>query len=73
MREIAASNIIEATALARLERANRHKTVPSIERSEHKPGDLVDIWYDPSHKEQQGWRGPAQVALIQESDGVVAV
>ena len=73
MREIAATAIIEVTALARLQRADRHKTVAAIGLAEHTVGDLVDIWYEPSTKDVSGWRGPAQIATINDSDGNITV
>lgn len=72
-REIAAAQIIEATALSRLQMANIHKTVAAVERSEHAPNDLVDIWYEPSNKEFSGWRGPAQVVTINDREGNMSV
>ena len=72
IREIVAANIIQVAALKRLERANNHKMVAALERKEFEIRDLVDIWYD-SKKDTVGWRGPAQIALIQESDGQVTV
>ena len=32
-------------------------------------GDLVDIWYEPAHKEAKGWRGPAKIASINFETG----
>ena len=45
----------------------------SIERSEHQPGDLVDIWYDPPNKDTPGWRGLAQVSFVQVDEGNLTV
>ena len=73
VREIAASQIIETTAISRLQRADRHKTVAAQERSEYTVGQLVDIWYEPSHKDATGWRGPAQIASLNEGEGNITV
>ena len=48
VRELSASAIIEATAQHRLERADRHNTHSALERSAYEPGQLVDIWYEPT-------------------------
>lgn len=61
MREVATVAAIEATAEARLARGDYHKPIPAQERAEHRPGDLVDIWYDPPNNDTPGWRGPASV------------
>ena len=73
IREIAAGNIIEATARSRMERADRHNTRPAVERQEYKVGDLVDLWYEPPSKDTSGWRGPGKVHSLQPSEGVVTV
>ena len=43
VREVAAGNIIEATAKARLERTDRHKTRPALELQDYMADDKVDI------------------------------
>ena len=73
IREIAAGNIIEATACARMDRADRYNTRPAIERQEYKVGDLVDLWYEPLNKDKSGWRGPGKVHSLQPNEGVVTV
>ena len=45
VREIVAIAITEATAKQRLQRGAKGNQVGAIERAEHHPGDLVDIWY----------------------------
>ena len=57
----------------RLQRGDKRNQVASIERSEHQPGDLVDIWYDPPNKDTPGWRGPAQISSVQIDEGNVTV
>ena len=73
VREIAAATIIEVTALSRLQRADRHKTVAALERSGFQVGGLVDIWYEPTTKDVSGWKGPAQIATINHDEGNVTV
>ena len=73
VREIAAATIIEVTALSRLQRADRHKTVAALERSGYQVGGLVDIWYEPTTKDVSGWKGPAQIATINNDEGNVTV
>ena len=62
LRELAAQNIIEASAQQRLKRADKHNTRPALEKFAYKPGDLVDIWFEPQTKDHRGWRGPATVS-----------
>lgn len=54
IREIIATSIVEAIAKMRLARDDKRNQVASVERSEHLPGDLVDIWYGPRIKTFQG-------------------
>lgn len=51
VREINAVAILDAAARHRLQRGDKHQQVVTTERAEHRPGDLVDIWYDPPHTE----------------------
>ena len=55
----------------RVSRSDKRNQVASIERSEHLPGDLVDIWYDPLNKDIPGWRGPAQISPVNTDEGNV--
>ena len=73
VREIAACNIIQATAISRLQRAHTHKTVSSLERFENQPGDLVDIWYEPTRNDHGGGRGPAEIKTINEDEAHITV
>ena len=73
VREVAAMNIVEATARQRMARADRHNTRPAIQRMQYKPRDLVDVWFEPSTKDQKGWRGPAEILSINADDGNVTV
>ena len=69
VREVAAINIIEATAKARLERANSTNTRPALELADYKPKDRIDIWMEPANKDIRGWRGPAEVLSVHPEDG----
>ena len=73
VREVAAVNIIESLAVARLDRASRSKTRGAIELSQHSVGDLVDIWFEPANKDQKGWRGPAEIRSINADEGNFSV
>lgn len=73
VREIAAVAINEATAKQRLDRGDKRNQFAAIRRSEHQAGDLVDIWYDPPNEDAPGWRGPAQIAVVNEHEGDVIV
>ena len=73
VREIVAVAIIEATIEVRLQRSDKHNQVVALERAEHRFGDLVDIWCDPPNNDILGWRGFAQIANVQFSDGNVTV
>ena len=73
VREIAAMNIIEATARARLERADKHNTRPAAERLEFEPGDLADVWFEPLNKDQRGWRSPGEVLSVNAAEGNLSV
>ena len=73
VREVAAINIIEATAHQRLERVDRSNTRPAMELQEFKESDLVDIWFEPLNKDQKGWRGPAEILSINSKDGNYSV
>ena len=59
---IAAADLIEAPAIAKLERANKRKTIAAAERNELTTGDLLDIWYELAIADATGWRGQAQIA-----------
>ena len=73
LREMAVIAITEAHSQDRLARAGRHQTTPTLTPASYTPGALVDIWYDPIHKDSSGWRGPAEVQVVQDSHGVITV
>ena len=47
--------------------------IAAQQRLEHKPGDLVDIWYDQLNEDTFGWRRPAQVATVNDDEGNLTV
>lgn len=65
--------MIEATAQQRLSRAANHNTRPALEQFKYKPGDMVDIWFEPATKDHRGWRGPATVSSVSAEEGHVTV
>ena len=74
LRSIAISSMVEATALAKAQRADRSKTRVSGELLELAPGDLVEFFRPPTTKDQTGWMGPAVVADVTPiPQGIVAV
>ena len=73
VREVAAQNMIEYVAKQRIERANRGKTQAPLELQAYEPGQQVDVWYDPSTKDTQGWRGPASVTSVNLDNSNVSV
>ena len=73
VREVAAINIIEATAEARLERVDRYNTRGAMELQDLKPSDIVDIWFEPSTKDMVGWRGPAEILSMNLAEGNYSV
>ena len=60
IREAALQAMIQATSLARLNRAARTRTSPDSTR-EFSVGDLVDVFRKPSSKDASGWSGPYRV------------
>ena len=72
-RELATVNIIEAAAAARADRAERTKTRGAVELRDWKVGEAVDIWFDPTNKDQPGWRGPATITGIHPEEGNLSV
>ena len=73
VREIAAMNIIEATARVRLVRADKHSIRPAAELLQFSPGELCDIWFEFLNKHQSGWRGPSEVLSVNAAEGNVSV
>ena len=69
VRELAATNIIEAISLARVDRASKHQTRPDVRIEAYQPKELVDIWFEPTTKDTKGWRGPAEVVQVHPEDG----
>eukprot|EP00973_Karenia_brevis_P022294 3067660-Karenia_brevis.AAC.1 len=57
----------------RVQRAAKSKTRQATEIQELERGSLVDIWFEPTTKDQPGWRGPAGVASVNAQEGNVSV
>ena len=74
LRQIAINSMIEATALAKAQRAEVSKTRMAGELLDLKPGDQVEFHRPPSTKDQSGWHGPATVAdTTAITQGIIAV
>ena len=58
VREVAVQRMVEATAVARMRRAGRTKTTTPGQERDFKPGELVDVYRQPSAKDDSGWHGP---------------
>lgn len=52
---------------------DKRNQVAAQERSEHQPGDLVDIWYDFPNGDAPGWGGPAQIVSANDGGGDITV
>ena len=72
-REIAIAKIIEHTAQDRMQRAEHHRSRPALELEKITAGQQVDIWFEPSHKDLAGWRGPATVLSVQADENAITV
>ena len=70
VREAALQAMIQATSLARINRAAHTRTSPDSTR-EFKEGDLVDVFRKPPSKDASGWSGPYRVT--KSSPGQVQV
>ena len=73
VREIALQSMIEATAKARTQRADRHNTRASLQRMDYERDALVDIWFEPKEKEIKGWKGPAKVMSVMHENDTITV
>ena len=74
LRMIAVQSMIEATARAKAQRAERSNTRVSGELLDLKVGDLVEFYRPPNNKDISGWMGPAIVADVTPlSQGIIAV
>ena len=71
IRQVSLQKMIEATALAKINRALNSKTSASGEQLDFKPGELVDHYSTPSQKDISGWRGPAKVIRTLDKAGIV--
>ena len=72
IREIALQRMIEATSIARVNRALRTRTVNSGE-GRYRVSDLVEVHRPPSSKDDSGWFGPATVTDVNPAKGQITV
>ena len=68
VREVAVQSMVQATAQQRATLALKSKARLSIEELELKTGDLVEFWRTPSHKDTPGWKGPARVTDLSQTE-----
>ncbi len=61
LREIALTSMIQATAMARLQRAEASKSRMAGELKALEVGGLCEFYRQPITKDSSGWRGPATV------------
>ena len=64
---------VRCTAKDRLDRAHRTNIRGAMQLGEYKPQEKVDIWFEPTTKDQCGWRGPAEVLSANTSEGNYSV
>jgi len=64
LRGIALQQIVEANAIAKLNRASKAHARITGEQLELKVGDLIEFYRPPGTKDVSGWRGPARVCDV---------
>jgi hypothetical protein len=72
-REVALQKIVETTAIARVNRAERTRTSAAGEAYDYHPGDLVDYHRPATQKDVSAWHGPARVIKNLPDQGQVEV
>ena len=72
IRHAALQAMIQATSLARLNRAAHTRTSPDSTR-EYQAEDLVDVYRKPTSKDASGWAGPYRVVRSEPGQVVVKV
>ena len=74
VRGVVAVAVIGAIAKQRLVRGDERSQAVAMDRSEHTPGDLVDVWYEAFLiKTSLGWRGLAQIAAANGGERHISV
>ena len=74
LRELAVQSMVDATAKARMQRADKSKTRPAGELQGLAVGDLVEFYRPPPTKDVSGWHGPATVTdLLALDHGIVGI
>ena len=71
LREVALQRIIEATAIARINRAMKTAVRPSAQALDYQPDELVEFWRQQSTKDVSCWMGPAKVIKALPQQGQV--
>ena len=71
--EVSAGSILESIATARINRTDNTKTRPPGGSMNWEPGQSVDVWFEPRHKEETGWHGPAKVLSVDREKANVTV
>eukprot|EP00959_Pyramimonas_sp_CCMP1952_P285187 5962890-Pyramimonas_sp.AAC.1 len=66
LRLLAKSNLLQAIIAERIAKANntRQQAQDAKWIEALKPHDQVDIWRTPARKDQDGWRGPAELISL---------
>ena len=67
-REIAIATIIRTTTKPRSARGDKRNQIIALERNEHKPKDLLNIWYDLPNQDTPNWLNPTQIAIVNDDD-----
>ena len=70
IREIAVQSMVSTTAAARMTRALKSNTAPTVE---YKVGDMVDYFREASSKDTSGWHGPERIIKVKQSDGQIVL
>jgi hypothetical protein len=74
LRELAVQSMVDATAKARMQRADKSKTHPAGELQGPAVGDLFEFYRPPPTKDVSGWHGPATVTdLLVLDHGVIGI
>lgn len=74
LRELAVQSMVDATAKARMQRADKSKTRPAGELQGLAVGDLVEFYRPPPTKDVSGWHGPATVTdLLALDHGIIGI
>ena len=74
LRELAVQSMVDATAKARMQRANKSKTRPAGDLQGLAVEDLVELYRPPPTKDVSGWHGPVTVTdLVAPNHGIIRI